>query len=158
MIRTIISITFAVITAVAALAQSGESIYKKYSDCKGVEGVYISPAMFQMIGSIPDLEIDDADINLSGIIRSLRGLYIVEAKTPEIRKSLKKDVESFVNSKKYELMMEMKSDGERVHIYTVGDQTNVESFVMLSEEDDEVVFISIDGTMPRKELESMIMK
>ncbi|MGM9736114.1 MAG: DUF4252 domain-containing protein [Candidatus Cryptobacteroides sp.] len=154
--RIIITIILAAMTAFAAMAQSGESIYRKYSDSKGVNGVYVSPAMFRMIGSIPDMEFNDMDMNLSPIIKKLNGLYILETEKADICKALKADVERFVASKRYELMMEAKSDGEKVRIYTVGDEKNVESFVMLAEEDSEIVFISLDGTMDRKDLEALI--
>ena len=39
-----------------AFAQDGKSIYNKYSDEKNVSAVYISPTMFRLMGSIPEIE------------------------------------------------------------------------------------------------------
>ncbi|MGN0188842.1 MAG: DUF4252 domain-containing protein [Candidatus Cryptobacteroides sp.] len=156
--KSVICAIFTVLATITTFAQSGESIYKKYSGGKGVSAVYISPAMFRMIGTLPDLEIDDIDVNLSGIIQTLNGLYIIESENKSIGTALLEDVEKFVGSKKYELMMEVKSDDETVRIYTAGSENTVEGFVMLAEEDSEVVFISLDGTMPRKELEKILAK
>ncbi|MGN0202302.1 MAG: DUF4252 domain-containing protein [Candidatus Cryptobacteroides sp.] len=153
--RIIMTIVLAV-TTLAAMAQSGESLYRKYSDSKGVNAVYVSPAMFRMIGSIPDMELNDMDVNLTPIIKKLNGLYMLETETADISKALKADVERFVASKRFELMMEVKSDGNKVRIYTAGDTKTVESLVMLVEEEPEMVFISLDGTMDRKELEEIL--
>lgn len=156
--KSVICAIFTVLATLTSFAQSGESIYKKYSGNKGVSAVYISPSMFKMIGKLPDLEIDDTDINLSGIIQTLNGLYIIEAENKSISDALLSDVEKFVGSKKYELMMEVRSDDETVRIYTSGNENIVEGFVMLALEDDETVFISLDGTMPRKELEKILAR
>lgn len=156
--KSVICAIFTVLATLTSFAQSGESIYKKYSGNKGVSAVYISPSMFKMIGKLPDLEIDDTDVNLSGIVQTLNGLYILEAESKSISDALLSDVEKFVGSKKYELMMEVRSDDETVRIYTSGNENIVEGFVMLAMEDDETVFISIDGTMPRKELEKILAR
>ncbi len=156
--KTVLCAIFTVLATITSFAQSGESIYKKYSGNKGVSAVYISPSMFRMIGKLPDLEIEDTDINLAGIIQTLNGLYIIEAENKSIADALLSDVEKFVGSKKYELMMETRSDDETVRIYTSGNENIVEGFVMLAVESDEVVFISLDGTMPRQELEKLLSK
>lgn len=156
--KSVICAIFTVLATLTSFAQSGESIYKKYSGNKGVSAVYISPSMFKMIGKLPDLEIDDTDVNLSGIVQTLNGLYIIEAENKSISDALLSDVEKFVGSKKYELMMEVRSDDETVRIYTSGNENIVEGFVMLALEDDETVFISLDGTMPRKELEKILAR
>ena len=59
--------------SVTALAQNGKSLYNKYSDRPGVEAVYISPAMFRMIGKIPDVEFKDGEIDFTPIIKSMSG-------------------------------------------------------------------------------------
>ena len=44
--------------SVSALAQNGRSLYNKYSDHDEVEAVYISPAMFRLMGRIPDVQME----------------------------------------------------------------------------------------------------
>ena len=63
--------------SVSALAQSGRQLYSKYSDLPGTEAVYVSPAMFRLIGKIPDVEMQDGSVNFGPIIKSLSGLYIL---------------------------------------------------------------------------------
>lgn len=144
--------------SVAMFAQSGKSIYKKYSDCEKVSAVYISPAMFRLIGQIPDLEVEDENINLTPIIKSLKGLYLINSENPDIRESVIKDVERFVDSDDYELLMEAKEEGEIVRIYTVGNEQTVKGFVMLALEATELTFICIDGEMDRDDLDATFAK
>lgn len=142
------------IMSVAAFAQSGKSIYQKYSDCEKVSAVYISPAMFRLIGQIPNLEVEDEDIDLTPVIKTLKGLYLINSENPDIRENIIKEVEKFVDSADYELLLEAKDEGETVRIYTVGNEQTVKGFVMLAIEADELTFICIDGEMDRNDLDA----
>ena len=133
--------------SVSALAQNGKQLYSKYSDLPGMEAVYISPAMFRIIGKIPDVELNDKNVNFSSIIKSMTGFYILNAKDTETGAKLFADVKHFIDAGKYELLMEAKDDGEVVRMYTVGDEKTVTSFVMLARDKDEVSFISFDGKL-----------
>ena len=144
--------------SVTALAQNGKQLYAKYSDLPGVEAVYISPAMFRIIGQIPDVEFNDKGINFSSIIKSMTGFYILNASSGDPAARLFADVKKYIDSGKYELLMEAKDDGQVVRMFTVGDEKTVNSFVMLAREEDEVTFISIDGKMDRKEMENLLAK
>ena len=142
--------------SISAAAQDGRSLYNKYSDNANVEAVYISPAMFRLIGKIPDMEVEDGSVNLGPIIKSLSGLYILSIKEDRIAEDLADDVNRFIKKGQYELLMEAKDNGEVMRMYTVGDDFVVNSFVMLARQGDEVDFICLDGTMPRDQLEALI--
>ena len=138
----------AVLLPLAAFSQSGKSIYNKYSDCEGVSAVYISPAMFRMMGSLP---------SLGDAAEGLDAMYVLECETPAIAAEMEKEVRKMVSSGKYELMMEAKDDGEKVSIYTVKKGTQIESFVFLcAEKDGELSFIAIDGNISESELDKLI--
>ena len=156
--KKIIAIAAALIMAATAFAQDGRSIYQKYSDYDGVSGVFISPAMFRMMGRLPDMEIDDSEVNLSSIIKSLSGMYIINSENPELIPSLKKDADKLITKGGYELMMEAKDNGETVRIFTAGTEEIVTSFVLLTYERDGCTFICLDGQMPREQLEGAIAK
>lgn len=142
--------------AVSSFAQDGRSIYNKYSDSKGVSAVYISPAMFRLIGHIPDLDLGGGDVNLTSVIQSLDGMYLIDSENADINGKIKSDAEKFVRSGKYEMLMEVKEDGEVVHMYTSGDEKVVTSFVMIAAEPGECTFICLDGKLSRKELEDLV--
>ena len=142
--------------SVSALAQDGRSLYNKYSDYENVEAVYISPAMFRMIGKIPDIEMEGENVNLAPIIKSLTGLYILNITDQNLAADLSADVNNFIKRGEYELLMEAKDNGEVTRMYTVGNETAVNSFVLLSRDGGETNFICIDGTIPRDKLEQLI--
>lgn len=144
--------------SVTALAQNGRQLYNKYSDAPGMEAVYISPAMFRMIGKIPDVEFQEGEVNFSSVIKSMTGFYILTTSEALVRDALSADVEKYISSGQYELLMETKENGSVMRMYTVGDEKTVTSFVMISKEADEVSFISFDGLMDRAEMEDLMAK
>ena len=156
--KRIIILLTALLLSISAFAQNGKSIYQKYSDADGVTAVYISPAMFRLIGTIPDLEVGEDKVNLTPIIQALTGFYIIDSENPDINGKLRADAERFINSGKYELLMEVKDSGETVRMYTMGNDRTINGFAMLATEAAEVTFISLDGEMPRKEFEALIAK
>lgn len=142
--------------SIAALAQDGKSIYNKYSDEKNVSAVYISPSMFRLMGSIPDIDMPDGDINLSPYIKEMSGMYLIDSENPKINASLAEDAQKMISKGRYELLMEAKDDVERVRIYIVPEGEFITSFVMTATEADECMFISIEGKMLRKDLEKLL--
>ena len=154
--RRIIIIAALLLTSISIFAQNGRSFYQKYSDEPGVTAVYISPAMFRMIGSIPDITAGDSEVNLAPVISSLNGMYILSSENQAVNSKLYKEVTRALSSGNYELLMEAKDDGEKVQIYTAGDAATVTSFILVSDEGDELTFIWIDGQMPRDQLENLL--
>ena len=156
--KRIIIIATLLLSSMAAFAQNGKSIYQKYSDAENVSAVYISPAMFRLIGKIPDLKLEGEDVNLAPLIQSLSGLYILDSENSSINAKIKADTESFIKGGEYELLMEAKEHGESVRMYTAGTEKIVNSFVMLSIEGEDLSFICIDGKMDRESLEKMLLQ
>lgn len=154
--KRIFAIAAAMLLTITAFAQDGKSIYNKYSDLKGVTAVYVSPAMFRLMGKIPDINLGDGDLNLSPIIKSLDGLYVINAERQDIGADLEKDVDKLVKKGTYELLMEAKDDGDKVEIYTVGDDKIIKSFVLIALEPSESTYICFSGQIPREELEKAI--
>ena len=152
----IIALLVMLAASVTAFAQNGRSLYNKYSDYDNVEAVYISPTMFRLIGKIPDMELQEGNVNLSPVIKSLTGLYILSTTREDIAADLAADVNHFIQRGSYELLMEAKDSGEVMRLYTVGDEQIVNSLVMLARDAAETSFICLDGTMPRDELETLI--
>lgn len=154
--KKIIVIAVMLLSAIGAFAQDGKSIYQKYSDEEGVSAVYISPAMFRLIGKVPDLKVEDADVNLGPIIKSLSGLYIINSENPNVNATLKGEVDRLVKAGRYEMLMEAKDSGETVRMYTLGTESIVNSFVMVSVDGEETSFICLDGKMNRDDLEKLL--
>ena len=156
--RILILAAAMLLCAWGAAAQNGKSIYQKYSDAENVSAVYISPAMFRLMGKIPDLEVGENNVNLAPLIRSLSGLYIITSENPHVNDKMASEVNHFISNGRYELLMEAKDAGDVVRMYTVGTEKLVNSFVMLSTEANETTFICLDGQMDRKELEGILVE
>ena len=154
--KKIYAIIALLLLSTAAFAQEGRKLYDKYSDLPQMEAVYISPAMFRLIGKIPDLEVGESHVNLAPLIRSLSGLYIISSENPHINDKMGSEVNRFISNGRYELLMEAKDAGETVRMYTVGTEKVVNSFVMLSADGGETTFICLDGQMDRQELEGVL--
>ena len=144
------------LTTISSFAQNGKDIYQKYSEAEGVSAVYISPAMFRLIGKIPDLKVEGENVNIAPVIQSLTGLYLIDSKNQAINATLKADAEKFVRSGHYELLMEAKDSGEIVRMFTVGSKETVNGFVMIANEGEETTFIFLDGKMNKDELENLL--
>ena len=142
--------------SISALAQNGRQLYEKYSDRPGMQAVYISPAMFRMMGKIPDVEFQSDKVNFSSLVKSMTGFYILESGDKATGAELKAEVNKYIKSGHYELLMESKDNGEVVRMYTAGSEETVTSFIMLADEGEDVSFISFDGKMNRQEFENLI--
>ena len=149
--KKIILAAVLMLSCVGAFAQSGKDIYKKYSKEREVSAVYISPAMFNLMGRVPDMDIEGEDV-----IKSLSGLYIIDSENVRVNARLSEDVKKLVASGKFELLMEAKEEDEVMQIYIISEGDYVTSFVMLALEDDECSFICMDGKMLKEEMMSLI--
>ena len=151
-----IMVLAAMLVAAAAFAQSGKTIYNKYSDEKKVSAVYISPTMFKMMGRLPEIDMPGKDLDIAPVVRELSGMYMIESENPKVTKDLHADAERLIKNGSYEMILEAKDDGETVRIYTCGDATTITSFVMTSYEKDEYVFLCLEGKIMREELDRMM--
>lgn len=155
--KTILAALLLIAALLPLKAQKALNLYNKYSDEKGMSAVYISPAMFRLIGRVPSIHMD-GDVDISPIIKNLNGMYVLNCEDPDLAQKLKEDVDKYMNTGKYELLMEAKEDGEVTRMYTVGNDKIIKSFVLLSVEPGETSFISFEGEIPREKLEDAIAK
>ena len=158
--KKIIAISVMLLIAVGAFAQEGKRLYNKYSDQEGVSAVYISPAMFKLMGQLPDINVETADgkkMDMAPLVRSFSGFYMLSfEKKSAASAELYKEVTSMVNKGNFELLMEVKDDGSTIRMYTLGDEKVVSSFVCIINEEDETMFFSLEGSMNRSDIEKLI--
>ena len=147
----------AILLASSIFAQSNNTIYNKYSGKQGVSSVYISPSMFKMMKSLPEVEIyDDKDVHFEQIIKSFEGMYVIEVENIALVKSVISDVESMIAKGNLELLMEVKESDETVRIYVEKEGDMFKKFIMLEREDDSATFISIDAQMPQEAVAELL--
>ena len=157
--KRIIILAILLLSATMASGQEGKNIYNKYSGGTGVSAVYISPSMFKIIEKLPDLEMETEDgkaINLAPLISAFQGFYMLDISNPATISAIKQEVASMISKGRYELMMEVKDEGDTLQIYTSGNEKIVESFVFIASDEESVQFICIDGKMSRSDIEELI--
>ena len=158
--KRIAAIAVMLLIAVGAFAQEGKRLYNKYSDMDGVSAVYISPTMFKLMGQLPDINVETAGgkkMDMAPIVRSFSGFYMLSfEKKSAASAELYKEVTSMVNKGGFELLMEVKDDGSTGRMYTLGDEKVVNSFVCIINEDDQTMFVCLEGTMNRSDLEKLM--
>ena len=143
------------VLSITAFAQTGKSLYEKYSDMDGVEAVYISPAMFKLIGKLT-IDMGEEDLDIARLVRSIKGMYILNMPNSSPASKLAGEVANMIRRGNYELLMEAKDSGDRMQMFTNGDDNLIRSFVMLNTDSDETSFICFDGEMVREDFENVI--
>lgn len=152
----ILLLAFAVSMVSSAAQNSKKKIYSEYSGKPGVSAVYISPAMFKLMKTVPDIEINSQEVNFSRFIRTLEGMYILNTSDQGIASRLAKDVESELRYGKHELLMEAIEENQTTRIYIVQNESIVSDLILLSRDGHSTSYISLTGEMPLDELSKMI--
>lgn len=152
----ILLLAFAVSMVSSAAQNSKKKIYSEYSGKPGVSAVYISPAMFKLMKTVADIEINSQEVNFSRFIRTLEGMYILNTSDQDIASRLAKDVESELRYGKHELLMEAIEENQTTRIYIVQNDSIVSDLILLSRDGHSTSYISITGEMPLDELSKMI--
>ena len=132
-----------IIVAMASLTVNAQvKAFEKYADMKNVSYVYISKYMLGMASkaSMPSVP----GVDTKSLASKLTGIQIVSSEEKTARAKLRNDVKDILARDKYEVLMQMREDGEKVDIYhCVGKQQSV--VVMLMDEDDSATVIIFSG-------------
>ena len=129
-IRTLLC-AVVVMTSITVNAQV--KAFEKYADMKNVSYVYISKYMLGMASkaSMPSVP----GVDMKTLASKLTGIQIISSEEKTARAKLKSDVKDILARDKYEVLMQIREDGNKVDIYhCVGKQQSV--VVMLMDEDD----------------------
>ena len=139
MIRTLLCI----MVAMASLTINAQvKAFEKYADMKNVSYVYISKYMLGMASkaSMPSVP----GVDTKSLASKLTGIQIVSSEEKTARAKLRNDVKDILARDKYEVLMQIREDGDKVDIYhCVGKQQSV--VVMLMDEDDSATVMIFSG-------------
>ena len=116
--------------------------FEKYADMKNVSYVYISKYTLGMASkaSMPSVP----GVDTKSLASKLTGLQIISSEEKTARVKLKNDVKDILARNKYEVLMQIREDGDKVDIYhCVGKQQSV--VVMLMDEDDSATVMIFSG-------------
>ena len=157
--KILIIIAF-LLLAMEAFGQSAKDLYNKYSDLNGVSAVYVSPAMFRMIGKLPDMDMESESgekVNLTPIVKNLSGFYLLEVdNNTTAADHLYAEVQSLLGKKKFELLFEAKDDGEVTRLFTSGSDKTVSALILTTRDAESFTFMRLEGNMDREQLENIL--
>lgn len=149
MIRTLLRI----MVAISSLTVNAQvKAFEKYADMKNVSYVYISKYMLGMASktSMPSVP----GVDTKSLASKLTGIQIISSEEKTARVKLKNDVKDILAHDKYEVLMQIREDGDKVDIYhCVGKQQSV--VVMLMDEDDSATVMIFSGNFTLDDLMKM---
>ena len=149
MIRTLLCI----MVAMSSLTVNAQvKAFEKYADMKNVSYVYISKYMLGMASktSMPSVP----GVDTKSLASKLTGIQIISSEEKTARAKLRNDVKDILARDKYEVLMQIREDGDKVDIYhCVGKQQSV--VVMLMDEDDSATVMIFSGNFTLDDLMKM---
>ena len=149
MIRTLLCI----MVAMASLTINAQvKAFEKYADMKNVSYVYISKYMLGMASktSMPSVP----GVDMKSLASKLTGIQIISTEEKTARAKLKNDVKDILARDKYEVLMQMREDGNKVDIYhCIGKQQSV--VVMLMDENDSATVMIFSGNFTMDDVMKM---
>lgn len=141
--QMIIRTLLCAVVAMTSLAVNAQvKAFEKYADMKNVSYVYISKYMLGLASksSMPSVP----GVNPKSLARNLTGIQIISSEEKTARAKLKNDVNAILAKDKYEVLMQIREDGNKVDIYhCIGKQQSV--VVMLTDEDDSTTVMIFSG-------------
>ena len=138
---------FASLTANAQMKE-----FEKYSDTKNVTYVYISKFMLRLAGKASTPSVPGVD--MKSIMNKLTGIQIITSEEENAAARLKADTQGIIKQGKYDLLMQVDEDDEKVRIYHKESKTQ-SVVVMLTEEDGETTVIIFSGTFSLEDVMKM---
>lgn len=141
--QIIIRTLLCAVVAMASLTVNAQvKAFEKYADMKNVSYVYISKYMLGIASktSMPSVP----GVDMRTLASKLTGIQIISSEEKTARTKLKNDVKAILARDKYEVLMQIREDGDKVDIYhCVGKQQSV--VVMLMDEDDSATVMIFSG-------------
>ncbi|MBQ3625077.1 MAG: DUF4252 domain-containing protein [Prevotella sp.] len=133
-----------------SIIHAQEALFKKYSNTKGVETIYISKTLLSLM---PKSALGDKDV--SQIAGKLEQIRILDCENKDLIPEIKKDAENFYKKEKYEVAMENNEEGERTVIYIRKIKKQKNEFVIFQQEKKELQIISIIGDITLEDIKNL---
>jgi hypothetical protein len=136
--------------SITANAQSQNSLFQKYSDMKDVSSVYISKAMLEMQ---PEMNMN---LPISNVSQKLDAVYIVSTTNSGIKGQLRKDLDQYLKSGKYEVLMKQKNAtfGSST-FYMKKKGTIIKEVLVIIDEAASIEYIMLQGEIDIKALQQI---
>jgi hypothetical protein len=148
-----------VATAIAAPLSAQPDAITKYFD-QYVEDerftvVYISPKMFQLFDKLDvDMEDEEAEA-IKSVVKDLRSLRILVAE--ESGQNFYKEATSMINTKEYEVLMNIRNKGEENVDFLIKDAgETIEELLLIVGSPDEFVLMSFVGNIDLDNISKLV--
>lgn len=116
--------------------------FEKYANMKNVSYVYISKYMLALAGKNATPSVPGIDTQT--LANKLTGIQIITSENNAAQKKLNNDVKDMMARDKYELLMQMNEDDNKVNIFHHEDSQQ-SAVIMLVEGDDETTVMVFSG-------------
>ncbi len=133
------------------LCQAQKNLFNTYSDMKGVSSVYISKAMIEM-----NPRLFTKDIYIGRVSGKLNSVQILSTMDNNIKKSMRKDIQTLIHSSKYELLMKQKGIVSSSEFYVSRKGDKVSELVMVIDGAASLKFVYLDGEMTLSDIQSIM--
>ena len=133
------------------LCQAQKNIFNTYNDMKGVSSVYISKAMIEM-----NPNLFTKDIYIGKVSGKLESVQIVSTMDNNIKKDLRKDLRTLVQSSKYELLMKQKGNVSSSEFYINRKGDKVKELIMIIDGAANLKFVYLEGEMTLKDIQNIM--
>lgn len=132
--------------------QAQKNLFNKYDDLKGVSSVYISKAMIE---SNPNLF--TKDVYIGKVSGQLNSVQVLSTMDNNVKKDLRKDLQSLVQSSKYELLMKQKGNVSSSEFYISRKGDKVKELIMIMDGAATLKFVYLEGEMTLKDIQNIMM-
>lgn len=152
-IFSIIAISLLSLTSwMAVEADAQNKLFSKYNEIDNVDYICITKSMLKLLGN------SSATVNgvhIEGITNAIDVILIINSRNEEVKEMMKKDYKVLSLNPDYEVLMQAKSDGERVT--TLLNATKAEKEVVMHiDEKDELTFIVMTGRFTDEQLKKLL--
>lgn len=130
-----------------------DQIFEQYKEQKGVTSIKIGKPMFKMLNK---MKINDADVEtikpLLSKINSIKMLVFENAGS-----SIQKEVSSAIGNLKYEELLVINSDGDKIRFLAENVEGDFLNNLLLSiNSDEETVFMILDGAVKYDDINALV--
>ena len=134
------------------ICQAQKNLFNKYNDLKGVSSVYISKAMIE---TNPNLF--TKDVYIGKVSGQLNSVQVLSTMDNNVKKDMRKDLRSLVQSSKYELLMKQKGVVSSSEFYISRKGDKVKELIMIIDGAATLKFVYLEGEMTLKDIQNIMM-
>ena len=146
--KTMKMILAGVLLMLPLLCQAQKNLFNKYGDMKGVSSVYISKAMIE---TNPNLF--TKDVYIGKVSGQLNSVQVLSTMDNNVKKEMRKDLRSLVQSSRYELLMKQKGTVSSSEFYMSRKGEKVKELIMIVDGAATLKFVYLEGDMTLKDIQ-----